>query len=90
VHGQLARFVHPSNGNVGASLDKNRCLRKLCAGKQLKAFASMLIACHFFGMLAGRAPLLFVPTLDCPMMRFRPEPVGSEVCCRRNIEPPCY
>jgi hypothetical protein len=78
VQGQLARFVHPSSGRVGASFDKNRFLRKSCAIAQLKAFASMLIACHFFGMFAGRALLLLAPALDCPMMRFTPELIGIE------------
>jgi hypothetical protein len=78
VQGQPARFVHPSSGKAGASFDKNRFLRKSCAAAQLKAFASTLIACHFFGMLAGRVLLLLAPTLDCPIVRFRLELTGIE------------
>lgn len=43
---------------------------------QLKAFASTLIACHFFGMLAGRALLLLVPTLAGAVALLTPEPIG--------------
>jgi hypothetical protein len=89
VQGQFARFAHPSSGRAGASFDKKRFLRKSCAATQLKAFASTLIACHFLGMLAGRAALRLSPTLDCPTMRFTVELIGIEgVCCRRNIESP--
>jgi len=77
VQGQLERLVHPSNGRAGASLDKNRLLRKSWATMQLKALASTLIACHFFGMLAGRALVLLVPIRDCPSMRFAPELIGT-------------
>ncbi len=38
----------------------------------------MLIACHFFGMFAGRELLLLVPTPDCPMLRFTLEAIGIE------------
>jgi hypothetical protein len=83
--------VHPSSGRAGASFDKNRFLRKSCATIQLKALASTLIACHFFGMLAGRALWLLVPIRDCPSMRFALELIGiAFVCCRRNIEPPVF
>jgi hypothetical protein len=78
VQGQLARFVHSASGKTGASLDKNRFLRKSCDAAQLKAFASTLIACHFSGMLAGRALLRLAPTLDCPTMRFVLELIGIE------------
>jgi hypothetical protein len=78
VQGQLALFVHPSNGRAGASLDKNRRLRKSRAAAQLKAFASMLIACHFFGMFMGRALLWLAAMRDCPMVLFTLEPIGTE------------
>jgi hypothetical protein len=45
---------------------------------QLGAFASTLIACHFFGMLAGRALLLLDPGRGCPTMRFMLESLGIE------------
>jgi hypothetical protein len=76
VQGQLERLVHPSSGRAGASFDKNRFLRKSCAIIQLKAFASTLIACHFFGMLAGRALWLLTAIRDCPSTRFALELVG--------------
>jgi hypothetical protein len=78
VQGQVARFVHPSSGRAGASFDKKRFLRNSCAAAQLKAFASTLIACHFFGMLAGRALSLLAPTRDSPTMRFMLELIGIE------------
>jgi hypothetical protein len=68
VQGQLARFEHCSSGKAGASFDKKRFFRKSCAAAQLKAFVSTLIACHFFGMLAGRA--LDVPTPERTTMGF--------------------
>jgi hypothetical protein len=43
---------------------------------QLKAFASTLIACHFFGMFAGRALLVLVPTLPSAVTRLTLEPIG--------------
>jgi hypothetical protein len=62
---------------MGASFDKNRFRRKSCATKQLTAFASTLMACHFFGMLAGRAlVLLVIVARDGPITRFMPEPMG--------------
>jgi len=71
------RFVHPSSGRMGASFDKNRFRRKSCATRQLRAFASTLMACHFFGMLAGRAlVLLVVVTVDGLVSRFMLEPIG--------------
>lgn len=76
VQGQVARFVHPSSGRMGASFDKNRFRRKSCAAMQLKAFASTLIACHFFGMFAGRALLVLVPTLPSAVTRLTLEPIG--------------
>jgi hypothetical protein len=75
VQGQLARREHCSSGKAGASFDKKRFLRKSCAAAQLRAFVSTLIACHFFGMLVGRA--LVVPTLVRPMMGFTLEPTGA-------------
>jgi hypothetical protein len=78
VQGQLARFVHSATGKTGASLDKNRFLRKSCAATQLKGFASTLIACHFFGMPAGRALLRLVSTRACPTIRFTLELIGIE------------
>jgi hypothetical protein len=75
VQGQLARFEHCSSGRAGASFDKKRFLRKSCAAAQLTAFVSTLIACHFFGMLAGRA--LVVPTLDRPKLGFMLEATGA-------------
>jgi hypothetical protein len=89
VQGQVARFVHPSNGSVGASVDKNRFLPNSCATVQLAVFASTLIACHFFGMFAGRVLLRAAGAWDCPTRRFKLELIGVEwVCCRRNMGPP--
>jgi len=77
LQGQLARFVHPSSGRAGASFDRKRFLRNSRAVVQLNGLASMLIACHFFGIVAGRRAVLWLAVVAaraCPTRRFKLEP----------------
>jgi hypothetical protein len=83
-------LVQPSRGKEGASLDKYRFFFKSCAAGQLEVFASMLMACHFLGMLAGRALLGPAAALGMPTRRLTLELIGIEwVSGLRNIDSPC-